>query len=55
MPIRTDPEGLRLPIKLDSTSNGEFGINYLVINRVLGDDGVVKLTHDDYGIQPFGE
>ncbi len=31
------------------------GINYLVINRVLGDEGVVKLTHDDYGIQPFGE
>ena len=31
------------------------GINYLVIHRVLGDEGVVKLTHDDYGIQPFGE
>ncbi len=30
------------------------GINYLVIDRVLGDEGVVKLTHDDYGIQPFG-
>ncbi len=30
------------------------GINYLVIHRVLGDEGVVKLTHDDYGIQPFG-
>ncbi len=31
------------------------GINYLVVSRVLGDEGVVKLTHDDYGIQPFGE
>ncbi len=31
------------------------GINYLVVNRVLDDQGVVKLTHDDYGIQPFGE
>ncbi len=31
------------------------GINYLVVNRVLDDAGVVKLTHDDYGIQPFGE
>ncbi len=30
------------------------GINYLVVSRVLGDEGVVKLTHDDYGIQPFG-
>ncbi len=31
------------------------GINYLLIDRVVGDEGVVKLTHDDYGIQPFGE
>ncbi len=31
------------------------GINYLLINRVVGDEGIVKLTHDDYGIQPFGE
>ena len=31
------------------------GINYLVVNRILGDEGVVKLTHDEYGIQPFGE
>ena len=31
------------------------GINYLVVSRVLGDEGVVKLTHEDYGIQPFGE
>lgn len=31
------------------------GINYLVVSRVLGDEGVVNLTHDDYGIQPFGE
>ena len=31
------------------------GINYLVVTRILGDQGVVKLTHEDYGIQPFGE
>ncbi len=31
------------------------GINYLLIDRVVGDEGIVKLTHDDYGIQPFGE
>ena len=24
MPLSSDPEGKRLPIKLDSTSNGEF-------------------------------
>ncbi len=31
------------------------GINYLLIDRVVGDEGIVKLTHDDYGIQPFGK
>ncbi len=31
------------------------GINYLLIDRVVDDAGIVKLTHDDYGIQPFGE
>ncbi len=31
------------------------GINYLLIDRVVDDEGIVKLTHDDYGIQPFGE
>ena len=30
------------------------GINYLVVTRILGDEGVVKLTHADYGLQPFG-
>ncbi len=31
------------------------GINYLLIDQVVGDEGIVKLTHDDYGIQPFGK
>ena len=31
------------------------GINYLLIDRVVDDRGIVKLTHDDYGIQPFGK
>ena len=31
------------------------GINYLLIDRVVDDQGIVKLTHDDYGIQPFGK
>ncbi len=31
------------------------GINYLLIDRVVDDRGIVKLTHDEYGIQPFGE
>ena len=31
------------------------GIAYLVIDRVVGDEGIVNQTHDEYGIQPFGE
>lgn len=31
------------------------GVNYLVVNKVADDKGVVNLTHEDYGIQPFGE
>ena len=31
------------------------GIKYLVVDQVVSDEGIVKLTHDDYGIQPFGE
>ncbi len=30
------------------------GIKYLLVDRVAGDEGIVKLTHDEYGIQPFG-
>lgn len=30
------------------------GINYLVVNQVVKDSGIVNQTHDDYGIQPFG-
>jgi len=31
------------------------GMNYLLINQVVADQGIVNLTHEDYGIQPFGE
>ena len=31
------------------------GMNYLVIERVIEDQGIVNQTHEDYGIQPFGE
>lgn len=31
------------------------GIKYLLIDQVVNDAGVVNLTHDEYGIQPFGE
>ncbi len=31
------------------------GVNYLVVTQVADDQGIVNLTHEDYGIQPFGE
>lgn len=31
------------------------GVNYLVVNQVADDKGVVNLTHEEYGIQPFGD
>ncbi len=30
------------------------GINYLLISRLVADQGIVNLTHDEYGIQPGG-
>ncbi len=41
------------------TVNGDLyerdGVNYLIVNQVADDKGVVNMTHEDYGIQPFGE
>ena len=31
------------------------GINYLLVNKVVDDSGIVSKTHDEYGIQPFGK
>ena len=31
------------------------GVRYLIVTQVLADGGIVNLTHDEYGIQPFGE
>jgi hypothetical protein len=31
------------------------GVNYLIVTEVADDQGIVNLTHEDYGIQPFGE
>ena len=41
------------------TVDGELierdGINYLLIDRIVGNEGIVNVNHEDYGIQPFGE
>lgn len=31
------------------------GVKYLIVNQVADDQGIVNLTHEEYGIQPFGE
>ncbi len=31
------------------------GMKYLVVNRVVSDQGIVNQTHEEYGVQPFGE
>ena len=31
------------------------GVKYLVVTQVADDKGVVNLTHEEYGIMPFGE
>lgn len=31
------------------------GVNYLIVTQVADDHGIVNLTHDEYGIQPFGK
>lgn len=31
------------------------GITYLTIAKMINDEGIVNLTADEYGIQPFGE
>ncbi len=31
------------------------GVNYLIVTTVADDHGIVNLTHEDYGIQPFGK
>jgi hypothetical protein len=49
-------------IKIQShqvTVNGDLyerdGIKYLIVTQVADDKGIINLTHEEYGIQPFGD
>lgn len=62
--VEGDGTGVANPALLDIQSHrvtvvGEAftrdGMTYLVIERVVADAGIVNLTHDEYGIQPFGD
>ena len=42
-------------VKVDGDLFERDGVKYLLVNEVVADEGIVNLTHDEYGIQPFGE
>lgn len=42
-------------VTVDGTLFRRDGVNYLLVDAVADDDGIVNLTHEEYGIQPFGE
>lgn len=42
-------------VTVDGDLYARDGINYLMIDRVVDDKGIANLTHDEYGIQPFGQ
>jgi hypothetical protein len=42
-------------VVLEGTAFERDGMHYLVADRLVEDHGITNLTHEDYGIQPFGE
>ena len=52
-PTVLDVQSHRVTVEGDAFERD--GITYLTIDRVINDEGIVNLTADEYGIQPFGE
>ncbi len=42
-------------VRVDGDLYLRDGMKYLLVERIITDDGIVNQTHDKYGIQPFGE
>jgi len=42
-------------VTVDGDLHVRDGVNYLIVNTVADDKGIVNLTHEEYGIVPFGE
>jgi len=42
-------------VVLEGTAFERDGMHYLVADRLVEDHGIINMTHEDYGIQPFGE
>ena len=54
----TDPALLDLQthhVVLEGQTFERDGMHYLVADRLVEDHGIINMTHEDYGIQPFGE
>lgn len=41
-------------VTVDGDVYDRDGIRYLVVNKVVDDSGIQHETHEEYGIQPFG-
>jgi hypothetical protein len=42
-------------VTVDGELHARDGVNYLLVDQVATDEGIVNLTHAEYGIVPFGE
>ena len=42
-------------VRVDGDLYLRDGMKYLLVDRIITDQGIVNLSHEDYGIQPFGE
>lgn len=42
-------------VTVDGELHERDGVKYLFVSKVADDKGVVNMTHEDYGIVPFGE
>lgn len=41
-------------IEVEADLITQDGVNYLLITKVADDKGIINMTQDEYGIQPFG-
>jgi hypothetical protein len=41
-------------ISVDGELLERDGVKYLLVDRIADDKGVITMTHEEYGIQPFG-
>ena len=42
-------------VSVDGDLYERDGVKYLIVTKVADDQGIVNLTHEEYGIQPFGD